>query len=466
MSIEWAGWLVAFLVALAMFIWRIFEQLSDKKFINCWVEKTLPNGVKTFSEEKEYIGEYKSESIDDLREGYIIKVRKGTKIQELKSPINSVDLFKTYCDKTFAKIWKCLDVLKFDEVLPEEDWYKKKLELSRGAKLYLFLNTFLLDFKSIPIFVHIFVFWIFWGLIFRGNLLVMPIGVGVVFLVNILNHHFWGPKCIKRREVQVKSETHLVPVESNIIEEDIYEVHFYKRQKVTLGDSTTAIQLVTWNPDNNEWINIDGLTQNQIDALKPTLMKATQVIDLELNPEATILSKKVVSVERRKVSIIEMKAQKRDYLSKNRYMWGQLQNARKHIRDKNLLIKDLYEQLAYVEATKNRDVKEMGDKMINEIKANGITLKEIYKELQTGEFIEENWEITLERINEKIDARGYGKLIKIIENIAEKQDKFENVMLKLITTQGGSTNHKNQEIIQDLLGYKAEKKKEEAATDV
>jgi len=429
MSIEWSGWAFGIIISLIILIYNSVKDFSKKIYLECYKEVDI-DGMKSFSESIKSLGEYKDFELDPSREGYLLSFRKGRKTTRYYCPVNIEDLMSHWMVRRYLIVRYIIDAFVYERKLPPTQQYEKELKLKTKWVIYNFLTTFFLGFHITPVLIHTFIQWLVLGIIFGGHILVLPIGFCIVLTINYLNEYMLRNGILKpeKEKVLIVSESFLMPINPTELVLDVYNVDYIRREQIVKEDGAEEIEEIEY--ENEE---IVGYAELQ-DFISQKNIKM-------------VGDPRIVGQVIQKISVPEMKSERRDFLSKLRALYEETQNKSIAVYRLQEEIRRLHEDISYIEETKDREIQDMAMKFMEERDKNRQTLKQVFKRLYTGQLIEENWEDSLKRALREIDEENQrakleeykqqstilAKILELLEKKVGSEIDFTELKRKLLT---------------------------------
>jgi hypothetical protein len=409
MSLEWTGWAVAIILGILFPLWHYGEAFFRKKYIEVYREMEK-DGMTYLSQELEIIGEYKKATFNKERDMYELEFRDGTKRIKIYSPIQIDDLISHWLIKKYFIIFFLCDAYVYEQKVEP---YEKKMDYSMGWKLW-FVYYAMFSLTPTGFCVSAFLMGVIISAFANWSFLVFLIGALVGILMSAFNSILVSREIIKpeKKTETITTESYLVPIESKIELVEKYRVTYMQRVQVIMPDGASEM----------------------IEKIRHKLIKGYEKLqDLYLNPNILVdrQSLRIAGVEERMKTIPQMKSDRRNFLARNKYLWSMIIGKNRNMSRLQFEIKELHEQMAYIEETKDQEIKELGIKLLIERDKNRNTLKAIFQRLFTAQFIEKNWESALKDAIQEIEA----------ENTASKLDKLDQIIelfTKLIEKLGQS----------------------------
>lgn len=346
MSVEFAGYVLAFFIFLfALFIHYAVE-FKHKIILKVYTVKKERDGKKIFSAEREIIGAFQSQYHDKERDRFVIKFRHGIKSFIVYSPENIQNIITHWFSDRFVYIIYSCNAYVYEKELKASEIRTQTLKYDRNWQAYFVFKTlYYLNFRGIA--ASMFITGLLIAACFGWESLAFFIGMGIGLGIAALNTYLYRTGIIKPQQKieTVSTEKHLHPIGSNTRYDYIFDVKLIENTTQKMADGVE--QIVPVEKD----IKID----NYDDLYRIINDKNKKVLDY-----------KAVDIIRKRRTYVDQITDQRNYLAKNWVLYETIDAKSKIIEQLNNDNIHLTQQISHLNEDQGRRIREFGERMLLE----------------------------------------------------------------------------------------------------
>lgn len=406
----WLSWGITIIIIVVFIFVRSIEEFKRKKIVESWVEQEI-DGKKVISKEMQRIGEHIKTELDPARNMYKLTFKHNFKKRIVYSEYSFEEFISGFRLRRYLVIFYMIEGCMFERKLSKPR--EVSLEHTAAWRAY-FLFKAIYQFNIWGIFSS-FLITGFTISAFSGfNFVVFLIAGFIGVLIGMANTFLYNKGVIKPKLKTkiVDTELILFPIQPKYRIEDIYMVTGKKLIITKKADK-----------EQKEWVEFE----EKINKFKTLIRMLNSDLFKEIQYKK-IGEKKILR------DPSDIKKSRHSNLYQMRYIYNQLLNARENnirLQGEN---RDLFDRLAYLRETSDKERREFAMNILLEHQKTGKSFKEIIKQVFGDQQIDLKWDKVVERALIRLEREKKDKILerveiisRILKNIVEKLTANKNI---------------------------------------